>query len=123
MRVLAWMLAVFYVANGAPMLAAPEWWYGATPGVAGTGPFNSHFVIDAGIAFTVSGLMLAWGAAGAGWRLTLAGAGFPAGHALFHIAGLLSGDSHGPIWVEIFGVILPAAVTLWTARALKAQEA
>jgi hypothetical protein len=123
MRILTWILAGFYLANGLVMLAAPEWWYGATPGVSGTGPFNPHFVIDVAIAFTVSGALIGWGAAGAGWRLVLAGAGFPAGHALFHVVGLLSGHGHGPVSVEIFGVIVPAALTLWVAWALHAKEA
>jgi hypothetical protein len=123
MRVLAWVLAVFSAVNGAVMIAAPEWWYGATPGVSGTGPFNPHFVIDVGIAFAVSGFMIGWGASGAGWRLILAGAAFPVGHALFHIVDLLGGHGHGPLWVEVFGVILPAAATLWLATAMRAQEA
>lgn len=122
MRFLVWFLAVFYAANGAVMIAAPEWWYGATPGVTGTGPFNPHFVVDVGIAFFGSGLMIGWGAAGAGWRLILAGAAFPVGHALFHIVGFLDGDVHGPVWVEVFGVILPAVAALWLAAAMRAQE-
>lgn len=123
MQILVFVLAVFYVANGVVMIAAPMWWYGATPGVAETGPFNPHFVVDVGIAFGLSGLMIAWGAMGAGWRLVLAGAAFPAGHAAFHIVGLAAGHSHGPIAVEIFGVIVPAVLTLWAAWAMRKLEA
>jgi hypothetical protein len=122
MRLLGLILAGFYLANGAVMLAAPEWWYGATPGVSGTGPYNAHFVIDVGIAFGVSGAVIAWGVSGAGWRLILAGAGFPAGHAAFHAIGLIGGHDHGPIWVEVFGVILPAALTLWVVTAARSRE-
>lgn len=122
MRVLAWILAGFYVLNGIPMIAAPDWWYGATPGVPGTGPLNPHFVVDVGIAFLGSGLMIGWGAAGAGWRLALAGAAFPAGHALFHIVGFLAGENHGPLLVEVFGVIVPAGLALWLATAMRAKE-
>lgn len=122
MAIFAWILAVFYAASGAIMLAAPEWWYGATPGVSGTGPYNPHFVIDIGIAFTVSGFMIGWGAAGAGWRLVLAGAAFPLGHALFHVVEFIGGHSHGPLWVELFGVIVPAASALWVAWAMRKQE-
>ncbi len=123
MAALTWVLAAFYAVNGAIMILAPGWWYGATPGVSGTGPYNSHFVVDVGIAFTVSGLMIAWGASGAGWRLILAGAAFPVGHALFHLAGMLGGHSHGPLLVEIFGVAVPAAFTVWVAWAFRAKEA
>jgi hypothetical protein len=122
MRIVAWILAVFYMASGAPMLVAPLWWFGVTPGVTDTGPFNAHFVVDAGIAFTVSGLAIAWGAAGAGWRLVLIGSAFPAGHALFHILGLFSGHGHGPVFVEVFGVVLPAGLSLLAAMTLRAQE-
>lgn len=122
MSVLAWFLAVFYLANGTVMIAAPGWWYGATPGVSGTGPFNPHFVVDVGIAFAFSGLMIGWGVRGGGWRLVLAGAAFPVGHALFHVIGLLGGHGHGPLLVEVFGVMLPAALVLWVATALRAQE-
>ena len=122
MALLAWILAIFYLVNGATMMAAPEWWYGATPGVSGTGPFNPHFVVDVGIAFAVSGGMVAWGASGGGWRLILAGAAFPLGHALFHIVERLSGHGHGPIAVEIFGVMLPAAAALWLASTMRGKE-
>jgi hypothetical protein len=122
MRILAWLLAVFYLANGAVVLAAPDWWYASTPGVADTGPYNSHFVLDVGIAFAVSGALIAWGAGGGGWRLILSGAGFPVGHAVFHIVGLLGGHAHGPAWVEVAGVILPAVLTLGVAMSFRAKE-
>lgn len=123
MSILAKILAVFYAANGAAMLIAPGWWFGATPGVQESGPYNPHFVVDVGIAFTVSGMMIAWGAAGAGWRLILAGAAFPSGHALFHVAGMLGGHSHGPVSVEVFGVIVPAVTAVWLAWMERTREA
>jgi hypothetical protein len=122
MRTLAWILAVFYMVNGLAMIAAPAWWYGATPGVPETGPYNSHFVVDVGIAFAVSGAMIAWGAYGAGWRLVLAGSAFPAGHAIFHILGFVGGHRHGPLAVEIFGVVVPAVLTIWAAWAMRSKE-
>jgi hypothetical protein len=122
MKVLAWILAVFYAVNGAVMIADPQWWYGATPGVSGTGPFNPHFVVDVGIAFLGSGLLIGWGASGAGWRLVLAGAAFPVGHALFHIVGFLDGHVHGPVWVEALGVVLPAGLAVWAAWTMRKQE-
>jgi hypothetical protein len=122
MTTLGYLLAGFYILNAGPMVASPAWWFGTTPGVSGTGPFNPHFVIDVGIAFGVSGLMIGWGAAGAGWRLVLAGSAFPAGHALFHGIGLLGGHSHGPIAVEILGVMVPAALALCVAWAMRKKE-
>jgi hypothetical protein len=122
MKVLAWVLAAFYVASGAPMIFAPDWWFGVTPGVAATGPFNPHFVVDVGIAFLASGLMIAWGAAGGGWRLVLAGVLFPAGHALFHMFELLGGHGHGPLWVELLGIVAPASLAVGTAMSLRVKE-
>jgi hypothetical protein len=48
-------LAVMLAANGAVMLAAGRWWYGAVPGVSETGPYNPHFVKDIGAAYLVVG--------------------------------------------------------------------
>lgn len=123
MTPLVWILAAFYLVNGAVMIALPEWWYGATPGVSDAGPYNAHFVVDIGIASGVSGATMAWGAFGAGWRLVLAGATFPAGHALFHIVELLHGEAQGPLYVHVFGVIVPAAATLLSAWFLTSKEA
>lgn len=123
MRILAWFFALFYVINGVVMIVAPGWWYGATPGVRDSGPFNPHFIIDVGIAFAGSGALIGCGTNGAGWRVLLAGAVFPVGHALFHIVELLTGEAGGPLLVHVFGVILPAFLTLWTAWSLKAKEA
>ena len=45
------IIAILYMANGLIMLAAPLLWYQLTPGVVETGPFNSHFIRDIGLAF------------------------------------------------------------------------
>jgi len=44
-------LALFYGANGIHMVAAPNHWYLAIPGVPSTGPFNAHFVRDIGLIY------------------------------------------------------------------------
>lgn len=71
---------LFHAANELFMLAAPNAWYAAVPGLPHSGPANHHFIRDIGIAFLTSGIGLALGA-GKGRRagaLTLAGAAFPA---------------------------------------------
>lgn len=115
-RWLAAILGAAGVLNGAFMLIDGARWYDTVPGLAHTGPFNPHFVADIGAAYLVAGAALVarawrpryWPAAIAG------GAAFMAAHALIHVVDLTlqrSGD-----WrVDMFLVILPAAVALWAA--------
>ena len=56
----AWIVGLGLLANGLTMLAVPDAWYGLLPGVAQTGPFNSHFVCDIGAAYLVAGAALLW---------------------------------------------------------------
>lgn len=81
------ILGLFHLVNGLWMLAAPESWFATIPGVSETGPLNHHFVADIALAFAASGLGLILGArdrpsAGA---FAVAGATWPALHALLHI--------------------------------------
>lgn len=56
------LIGALYVGNGAFMLAAPESWYWAVPGVAETGGFNPHFIRDIGIVYIVTGAAFVFGA-------------------------------------------------------------
>src|SRR5262245_28106150 len=56
-------LGVAAVANGLLMLASPEGWYFAVPGVTTTGPFNQHFIRDIGLIFLFIGAAFLAGAA------------------------------------------------------------
>lgn len=114
-RVLALATGLLSAANGCYVLAASRHWYNSVPGVAATGPFNPHFADDVGVAFLVSGLAVAARA----WRprlwpAALTGAAFLAGHALIHLAGVLSGHG-GPLLLESATVMAPAAVATWAA--------
>jgi hypothetical protein len=101
--------------NALIMLAAPASWYAAVPGVAMTGPFNSHFVIDIGFAFLASGAGLMLGARKGRDAAVLASAGavWPALHGLFHVYGWVE---HGfpadlsTAAAEVFGVVIPGAL-------------
>jgi len=88
-RVLLVLLGAFYAITGVWMLAAPESWYAAVPGVPQTGPLNHHFIQDVGMAFIASGGFLALGARSGVRAATfaIAGATWPLLHALIHIAG------------------------------------
>lgn len=87
LRAILFVLGLFHLVNGIWMLAAPASWYAAVPGVAATGPFNHHFVIDIGLAFIASGvgLMIGVRASKTASAFALAGATWPALHALFHL--------------------------------------
>jgi hypothetical protein len=114
-RVLAAILGATGALNGGFMLIDGARWYDTVPGLAHTGPFNPHFVADIGAAYLVAGAALiarAWRPRY--WPAAVAGAAFMAAHALIHVADLTlqrSGDAR----VDVFLVIIPAALALWTA--------
>lgn len=106
-RLISGGLGLFQAAVGLPMILAPERWFATAPGVAATGPFNPHFVIDAGLGFLAAGiafLVCAWRP-----RLRLVGlgaSGFVVFHALFHLLHLMMGDSTAP--AADIGLAVPA---------------
>jgi len=91
-RILLGLLGLFHLANGLFMLASPDAWYAAVPGVGMTGPMNHHFIQDIGLAFAASGLGLLLGARAGrtAATLALAGATWPALHALLHVWGWIA---------------------------------
>ena len=114
-RILLVLLGLATIANGGFMLADPMAWYHAVPGVVATGPFNHHFISDIGLAYIASGIGFMLGAR-AGIRnavFAIAGAAWPALHALLHIWGWLSNGFPADIQValtEIVGVVVLAAL-------------
>jgi hypothetical protein len=101
------LLGLFHLGNGLWMLAAPDGWYAAVPGVSATGPINHHFIADIGLAFVASGAGLLLGArnirsAGA---FAIAGATWPVLHALLHLWG----------WIHMG---LPAAISVALSEAV-----
>jgi hypothetical protein len=94
---------------------APQWWYGAVPGVIATGPFNPHFVRDIGAAYLVTALGLGWFAARPreGWPALAAGAAFLTLHAAIHVYDATCGGRPLQDLVRDFaGVYLTAALAL-----------
>jgi hypothetical protein len=114
-RALAAILGATGALNGVFMLIDGARWYDTVPGLAHTGPFNSHFVADIGAAYLVAGTALivrAWRPRY--WPAAIAGAAFMAAHALIHVADLTLRRSGDPR-VDVFLVIIPAALAVWTA--------
>ena len=118
MNALRWLLAAFLAANGLFMLAAPQAWYHAVPGVAATGPLNLHFVRDIGCAYLVAAAGMAWraGSAASGWPAALAGALFLLLHAGVHIGETLLGVCGVDVLLrDTPAVVLPAVLALLLA--------
>lgn len=120
-----WLLPAFLAINGAVMLAAPEPWYGAVPGVTETGPFNPHFVRDIGAAYLAAAGGLGWWAARRGIGGAVAAAIFLGLHMFVHLFEALFG--HHPasdVGRDFVGVYLPTLITFWIVwRGVQRQEA
>ena len=109
------ILGIALTANGLFMLAGPQDWYSAVPGVAHTGPFNAHFVRDIGAAYLVAGAAFIWLARN---RLALpaalAATAFLAIHALVHVWDAAAGRQElRRLLVDLPGVFLPPALAIW----------
>ncbi|WP_299322089.1 hypothetical protein [Parasphingopyxis sp.] len=87
------LVALFAFANGAFMLLAPMDWYYAVPTVPATGPANTHFIADIGIAYLSSGAMLFYAAMNLKlrWMAALAGTVWLLAHGVLHIYELIVG--------------------------------
>ena len=118
-------LGLFHAGNGAWMFVAPSSWYATIPGVALSGPLNYHFVADIGLAFLASGIGLVLGARKGFASFAVAGATWPALHALLHIRGWIE---HGfPRATDIavsegVGVVLAGALGAVLAFAAAKKE-
>jgi len=115
-RTLTALIASYYLGNAAWMLLDPLGWYETMPGVVASGPANTHFLRDIGLAYFLSGAaclgalwqparLAAWLAAGSAW---------PGLHAATHVA---EWADHGipPARVfasELAGVLAPVALAI-----------
>lgn len=118
-RVLSAVLAILHGINAGAMIFAGHAWYEATPGVPGTGPYNSHFVVDIGLAFLVATVgfgVWAWRPS-AGAAVAWMAAAWPAFHAAFHVIHWTHGMPQGAALIaEIAGVIGVALLGVLVAR-------
>ncbi len=118
MRLALLLIAASWVLTGLYVLADPQGFYAAVPGLAMMGPFNLHLIRDVGLAFVASGAATLWGA----WRhmpaVALAGIAWPLLHAGFHLQiWAHRGFPFDHIFAfDLAGVIAPpllAALLLW----------
>jgi len=123
-RLIILLLAVNHLLTGVVIFVMPQWFYGTVPGVAELGPFNLHFIRDAGLAYAACGLLLALGWHRRDYLLCIAGCTWICFHALFHAHMWVARGMPADLvaWVNLFGVQLPAwlplvmAVLLWRSR-------
>ena len=110
------LLSIF---NGAWMLLFPLSWYTDLPAaVPNTGPFNQHFVRDLGVVFLLIGFAFGWAALNINRsrpvHLTITA--FFTGHALIHLADIISGRLPHSHWlIDTPGVFLPAMLMILLA--------
>ena len=111
--------------NGLTMIAAPKGWYALTPGVAASGPYNVHFILDVGLAYLVAAGALAVGAWRASRPLAVSGAAWPVAHSGLHVAtwaqhGLPAGLA---LWSELTGVVALSLLGLAAASSISNPHA
>jgi hypothetical protein len=117
-----WILAALTLLTAVAQLFAPGgWFFTLVPGVPETGPFNAHLVQDAGTFNLAIGIGLIAAARDPHrYAVAVVIAAVAAGaHALLHVyahaAHLLSSEH---IWVEFFGVLVPAVLLAAAAISL-----
>lgn len=124
------VMGALALVNGVYMLAAPEHWYFAVPGVTTTGAFNQHFLRDIGLVYLFVGAAFLIGAERAQYRVVLWAAAslWLGAHALFHVWEVAVGICAPSALLRDFpAVSLPAiigaGITLWAAASERMQQA
>lgn len=116
LRIFYVLMAILNAGNGVVMLTAPEAWYeNLVPGVPNTGPMNTHFERDIGLAFLSFGLGLGWAAFNLKKALPVhvLATIFIGGHGLFHVIEILRGSLPPEHWqLDFAGVFVPSALML-----------
>ena len=109
------LVALFTLLNGLFMLATPFGWYEFVDTVKATGPANAHFIRDIGIAYLVSGGLIAFAAPNPAmrWGSALTGGLWLGAHGVLHIYEVLAGIC-GPdiFWRDAPGVLGPPLLLL-----------
>ena len=90
------LLGIFFGLLGLVMLTAPEAWFGQISAPPGVWAYNTHFIIDIGIAFLGSGICLLAAVVRPAHFVALAAAGglFVGGHAILHLALFVLNPGH-----------------------------
>ncbi len=118
------LVAVVNVLTGIQMFVMPEYFYETVPGVKMLGPFNIHFIRDAGLSYAASGLLQAWGWRSGVYSWSVAGGLWPVFHALFHLQMWIARGVPVDLvaGVNLVGIQLPAWVAFACALRLHRSE-
>ena len=116
-RLIIILLAANHLLTGIVIFVLPQWFYDTIPGVAELGPFNLHFIRDAGLAFAASGLLLALGWHRRDYVLCVAGCTWICLHAMYHAQMWVARGMPADLvaWVNLFGIQVPAWLPLAAA--------
>jgi len=111
------VVAAFNAATGFGMFVAPVFFYETVPGVEMLGPFNLHFIRDAGLSYGASGLLLALGWQRHEYSWSRAGSLWPLFHALCHLQRWVAREMPVDLVavVNLVGIQLPAWAALFAA--------
>lgn len=119
-QLLILIAAIISLANGLFMLSDPFGWYQAIETVKFTGPPNQHFIRDIGLAYVVSGLVLAFsGKYPQGrWLAAFTGSLWLGFHGALHIWEVVTGICTTELfWRDAPGVLGPPLL-VWIALAI-----
>jgi hypothetical protein len=114
------LVAVFSLAFGFLMLSDPYGWYQMVATVKFTGPPNQHFIRDIGLAYVLSGILLAFAGSNPSmrWLAAFAGSLWLALHGALHIwEGVTGICSPDVFWQDAPGVLGPPLL-VWAALAI-----
>jgi len=119
------LAALVCIANAIFMIVAPIRWYWAVPTVPATGPANSHFITDVGLAYLCCGITLCYGAIypSGRWLALIAGAMWLTAHGLFHVFEFATGEVTGTRFLQdLPGVLGPALLVVVAFAILVATQ-
>jgi hypothetical protein len=124
-QILFGLTAIFAIGNGVFMLIDPFGWYNFVGTVKATGPANSHFLRDIGIAYVVSGLVLVYASLKPSARsgLALIGGSWLLLHGILHIYEVINGICSPEIfWQDAPGVLGPPLLVVIGLVILKSRR-
>lgn len=125
LRQILLLVALLNVLTGVTIFFAPQFFYDTVPGVSMMGPFNLHFIRDAGLAYFGGGVLLAVGWRRREYAFALGGACWPALHAVFHIQMWLARGAPADLVAatNLMGIQLSAWAAVFAAWTLWRREA
>jgi len=124
MKKLIYFFAAYYLLTGLYILFAPIHFYNNVPGLPAMGPFNMHFIRDVALVFIACSAAIAWGCKHQQRSTAIAGAAWPALHAMFHLQ-IWAGRDFALDFIaasDFLAVIIPGFVVLWACSKIRTRS-